>query len=272
MIRKSRKNQKEQTAKPAQDEKRAETEKSAKQDEKGAQQEKKHKPEEKNAPRTLSPKKRMRSSNTHSRRRMVVAASVAAFPPIVTMFFFSKIFELPKAILTITDSKGRSLWFCGRCRWRVLSSLVWLEFTGSTLAQDYFSYPMYLDLRDQNQGFESLIASDLQNVSVTWNNQPEMVGCELASGLGLALRLRPGAPVRPRPEIVPNSGGVGFNYWKRHCGSDPRIINRSQRPAFRHCGREWLRRVSAACDVRSSHHRRHYAALEGPRRTLTRTG
>lgn len=38
-----------QAAKPAQDEKRAETEKSAKQDEKGAQQEKNTKPEEKNA-------------------------------------------------------------------------------------------------------------------------------------------------------------------------------------------------------------------------------
>jgi cytochrome oxidase assembly protein ShyY1 len=41
--------QKDQTAKPAQDEKKAETEKSAKQDEKGAQQDKNAKPEEKSA-------------------------------------------------------------------------------------------------------------------------------------------------------------------------------------------------------------------------------
>src|ERR1035438_7104541 len=69
--------------------------------------------------------------------------------------------------------------------------LVRLEFTGSIRGHfnsfggddhDYFSYPMYRDLREQNGVFEGLIASDLQNVSVQWNNKPDMVGCELASG------------------------------------------------------------------------------------------
>ena len=41
---------------------------------------------------------------------------------------------------------------------------------------------MYRDLRDQNSVFDSLIASDLQNVGVQWNNKPDLVGCELASG------------------------------------------------------------------------------------------
>ena len=117
--------------------------------------------------------------------------------------------------------------------------LVRLQFTGSARGHfnsfggddhDYFSYPMYRDLRDQNQVFENLIASDLQNVSVTWRNQPEMVGCELASGNYFqALGLQPamGRLFVPADD-VPNSSPVvvlSFNYWKRQFGSDPRIIN-----------------------------------------------
>src|SRR5664279_4651614 len=119
--------------------------------------------------------------------------------------------------------------------------LVRLQFTGSTRGHfstfggddhDYFSYPMYRDLRDHNSGFESLIASDLQNVSVQWNNKPDLVGCELASGnyfqtLGLKPAL--GRLLVPGDD-VPNSSPVvvlSFNYWKRQFGSDPRVINQT---------------------------------------------
>jgi len=79
---------------------------------------------------------------------------------------------------------------------------------------------MYRDLRDQNSLFESLVASDLQNVSVQWNNKPDLVGCELASGnyfqtLGLNPAL--GRLFVPADD-VPNSSPVvvlSFNYWKR---------------------------------------------------------
>jgi putative ABC transport system permease protein len=119
--------------------------------------------------------------------------------------------------------------------------LVRLQFTGSARGHfntfggddhDYFSYPMYRDLRDQNQIFESLIASDLQNVSVTWNNRPEMVGCELASGnyfQTLGLQPAMGRLFVPADD-VPNSSPVvvlSFNYWKRQFGSDPRVINQT---------------------------------------------
>src|ERR1017187_2004463 len=119
--------------------------------------------------------------------------------------------------------------------------LVRLQFTGSTRGHfssfggddhDYFSYPMYRDLRDQNSLFESLIASDLQNVSVQWNNKPDLVGCELASGnyfqtLGLKPAL--GRLLVPGDD-VPNSSPVvvlSFNYWKRQFGSDPGVINQT---------------------------------------------
>ncbi len=119
--------------------------------------------------------------------------------------------------------------------------LVRLQFTGSIRGHfnsfggddhDYFSYPMYRDLRDQNRVFESLIASDLQNVSVQWNNRPELVGCELASGNYFqALGLQPamGRLLVPADD-VPGSNPVvvlSFNYWKRQFGSDPQVINQT---------------------------------------------
>src|ERR1039457_3928202 len=119
--------------------------------------------------------------------------------------------------------------------------LVRLEFTGSTRGHfnsfggddhDYFSYPMYRDLRDQSSAFENLIASDLQNVSVQWNNKPDLVGCELASGNYFqALGLQPalGRLFLPADD-VPNSSPVvvlSFNYWKRQFGSDPGVINQT---------------------------------------------
>jgi len=117
--------------------------------------------------------------------------------------------------------------------------LVRLQFTGSIRGHfnsfggddhDYFSYPMYRDLRDQSSAFDSLIASDLQNVSVQWNNKPDLVGCELASGNYFqALGLQPamGRLFLPADD-VPNSSPVvvlSFNYWKRQFGSDPGVIN-----------------------------------------------
>ncbi|MGB8771021.1 MAG: ABC transporter permease [Candidatus Korobacteraceae bacterium] len=119
--------------------------------------------------------------------------------------------------------------------------LVRLQFTGSDRGHfnsfggddhDYFSYPMYRDLRDQNRVFESLIASDLQNVSVQWNNKPDLVGCELASGNYFqALGLQPamGRLFVPADD-VPNSSPVvvlSFNYWKRQFGADPGVINQT---------------------------------------------
>ena len=47
---------------------------------------------------------------------------------------------------------------------------------------DYFSYPMYKDLRDKNQVFSGVVAVDRANVGVIWNNQAEDQDAELVSG------------------------------------------------------------------------------------------
>src|SRR5690242_14366229 len=49
-------------------------------------------------------------------------------------------------------------------------------------ANDYFSYPMYRDLRDKNAVFSGMLANAEQQVGVQWNNQPELASGELVSG------------------------------------------------------------------------------------------
>ncbi len=97
---------------------------------------------------------------------------------------------------------------------------------------DYFSYPMYRDLRDTNQVLQAVIANSQQNVAISWNNKPDMAGCELVSGNYFeALGVRPaiGRLFVPSDEAA-NANLVAvlsFNYWKTHFGSDPTVINRT---------------------------------------------
>ncbi len=48
--------------------------------------------------------------------------------------------------------------------------------------KNYFSYPMYRDLRDQNSVFSGLLATDEVSVGIQWHNQPDLVSGELVSG------------------------------------------------------------------------------------------
>src|SRR5579863_8482368 len=81
--------------------------------------------------------------------------------------------------------------------------LVQLRFAGSDTglvnvyggdSHEYFSYPMYRDVRDQNSVFSGALATDSVQVGVQWHNQPELVSGELVSGnyfdvLGVVPRL-----------------------------------------------------------------------------------
>lgn len=61
------------------------------------------------------------------------------------------------------------------------------DFSGSSNCfggdmHDFFSYPMYKDLRDHNQVFSGMLAADRANVGVSWQNQTETEGAEVVSG------------------------------------------------------------------------------------------
>ncbi len=97
---------------------------------------------------------------------------------------------------------------------------------------DYFSYPMYRDLRDKSSDFAGLIANDQQNVAIEWNNKPSMVNCELVSGnyfpvLGLQPAMgRLLLPADESPSAAPVVV-LSFNYWMREFGADPGVINQT---------------------------------------------
>jgi len=98
--------------------------------------------------------------------------------------------------------------------------------------KDYFSYPMYRDLRDTNQVFQSVIANNQQNVAVRWNDKPDLAGCELVSGNYFeALGVRPalGRLIVPSDEALNGNLVVvlSYSYWKTHFAADPAVVNQT---------------------------------------------
>lgn len=97
---------------------------------------------------------------------------------------------------------------------------------------DFFSYPMYRDLRDKNGVFSGLIANDEQTVGVQWNNRSDLAPVELVSGnyfqvLGVQPAL--GRLLVPADD-QPNSSTVvalSFSYWKAKLGADPRFVGQA---------------------------------------------
>src|SRR5277367_1460684 len=98
---------------------------------------------------------------------------------------------------------------------------------------DYFSYPMYKDLRDQGSGFNGVLATFFTQVGLQWHNQPELANAELVSGNYFeTLGVRPalGRLLLQSDDVVPGANPlavVSFASWQRRFGSDPGILNQS---------------------------------------------
>lgn len=97
--------------------------------------------------------------------------------------------------------------------------------------KDFFSYPLYRDIRDKNTIFSGVLATDQVQVGVQWHNQPELVNGELVSGnyfdvLGVKpaigrLFVQSDDQVQERNPVVV----LSFGYWQRRFGSDPGVVN-----------------------------------------------
>ncbi len=85
-------------------------------------------------------------------------------------------------------------------------------FSGRTMNDRTFSYPMYVDLRDRNDVFAGLVARFGASATLTQRNQAERVDVELVSGntfevLGVSPGHRPRADARRRSHAGRASGG-----------------------------------------------------------------
>ncbi|HXW92454.1 MAG TPA: ABC transporter permease [Terriglobales bacterium] len=118
--------------------------------------------------------------------------------------------------------------------------LVQLQFSGADTGRassyggspaDYFSYPMYRDLRDQNRVFAGVLATDSTQVGVEWHNQADLANTELVSGNYFeVLGVRPalGRLLVQSDDLVTNANPVvvlGFAYWQRKFGAEAGVLN-----------------------------------------------
>jgi putative ABC transport system permease protein len=105
------------------------------------------------------------------------------------------------------------------------------SFGGSS--NDFFSYPMYKDLRDQNQIFAGLLAADKASLGISWHNQSESDEAELVSGnyfqlLGLKPAL--GRLLTQQDDTARNSNPVvvlSYNAWKTRFGAVADIVGQT---------------------------------------------
>jgi putative ABC transport system permease protein len=118
--------------------------------------------------------------------------------------------------------------------------LVQLKFVGSDTGhtdsyagsnQLYFSYPMYRDLRDQNEVFSGMLAMFPKQVGLQWRNSSSLVKSELVSGNYFSvLGVKPAFGRLFLPEDSAARGAsplvvLSYRYWTQHFASDPGVIN-----------------------------------------------
>ncbi len=98
---------------------------------------------------------------------------------------------------------------------------------------NYFSYPMYKDLRDRNQAFGGILAADKTSVGISWHNQAENEDAEIVSGNYFqVLGLRPvaGRLFTQQDDTAKNANPVAvlsFSYWKTHFAQSRDVIGQT---------------------------------------------
>jgi len=100
-------------------------------------------------------------------------------------------------------------------------------------SKDFFSYPMYKDLRDQNKVFSGMLAADRTGVGLSWNGQAEDEDAELVSGNYFTLLgLRPalGRLLTAQDDTTKNANPVlvlSYDYWKTRFAASRDVVGQT---------------------------------------------
>ena len=123
--------------------------------------------------------------------------------------------------------------------------LVRLEWTGAFFGSmsafggdtpghnNYYSYPMYKDLREKNNVFQGILAADKTQVGVSWRNQAESKDAEVVSGNYfqlLGLRPAQGRLFTSQDETAKNANAVvvlSYDYWRTRFGASREVIGQT---------------------------------------------
>jgi len=98
---------------------------------------------------------------------------------------------------------------------------------------NYFSYPMYKDLLDQNQVFSGILATDKAQVGISWHNQAESDDAEVVSGNYfqlLGLNPAVGRLFTPQDDTAKDANPVtvvSYNYWRTHLGGSRDVVGQT---------------------------------------------
>lgn len=98
---------------------------------------------------------------------------------------------------------------------------------------NYFSYPMYKDLRDQNQAFSGMLAADKASVGVSWRNQAENKDAEVVTGnyfQVLGVHPTAGRLLTPQDDTAKNANPVvvlSYGYWKTRFAASRDVIGQT---------------------------------------------
>jgi predicted permease len=106
-------------------------------------------------------------------------------------------------------------------------------FSGRTMNERTFSYPMYVDFRDRNDVFDGLVARFGAAATLTQRGQAERVDAELVSGntfevlgvspiLGRAFTQDDDRTPGGHPVVI-----VSYDYWKRRFSGSPAVLNQT---------------------------------------------
>jgi len=99
--------------------------------------------------------------------------------------------------------------------------------------KNYFSYPMYKDLRDRSSAFAGVVAASRTAVGIAWHDQAASEDAELVSGNYFdVLGLRPalGRLFTSSDEGAKNSNPVvvlGYDYWKTHFNAAQDVVGQA---------------------------------------------
>jgi putative ABC transport system permease protein len=100
-------------------------------------------------------------------------------------------------------------------------------------SDNYFSYPMYKDLRDHNQVFQGMLAADKASVGVSWHNQAENEDAEIVSGNYfqlLGVRPAVGRLLTQQDDTAKNANPVmvlSYNYWKTRFAASDDVVGQT---------------------------------------------
>jgi len=99
--------------------------------------------------------------------------------------------------------------------------------------RNYYSYPMYKDLRDQNSVFQGILATDRTQLGLSWRNQAESKEAEVVSGNYfqlLGLRPAAGRLLTAQDETAKNANPVvvlSYDYWRTTLGASPSVVGQT---------------------------------------------